>query len=56
MFVVASTCLDGLINGLETDQDCGGTTCGTCADTKKCLVGPDCVNKICGLSKTCVGK
>jgi hypothetical protein len=41
-------------NGSETDTDCGGSCTTKCADTKKCLVGADCVSLNCdGAAKTC---
>eukprot|EP00520_Triparma_pacifica_P008820 CAMPEP_0118651770 /NCGR_PEP_ID=MMETSP0785-20121206/10958_1 /TAXON_ID=91992 /ORGANISM="Bolidomonas pacifica, Strain CCMP 1866" /LENGTH=1735 /DNA_ID=CAMNT_0006544235 /DNA_START=47 /DNA_END=5251 /DNA_ORIENTATION=- len=38
----ASTCVDGLKNGDETDTDCGGPSCPGCAQSKKCKVPSDC--------------
>jgi hypothetical protein len=38
----APTCSDGIKNGAETDVDCGGATCGQCAQSKACLVATDC--------------
>ncbi len=44
-------CLDGLQDAMETDVDCGGAYCDaqrrTCADGKKCMVGADCLDKVC---------
>jgi hypothetical protein len=31
----------------ETDVDCGGPTCGPCADDQKCLVDDDCLSGVC---------
>jgi hypothetical protein len=46
--------LDGVKNGTETDIDCGGASCPSCADGKACLVGGDCTSKVCnGTSHTC---
>jgi hypothetical protein len=46
-----SSCLDGTLDGTETDVDCGGAYCDaaryTCQDGKKCLVGADCLDKVC---------
>ncbi len=40
-------CGDAVKNGLETDTDCGGTTCPNCATGKVCAVGTDCVGGTC---------
>jgi hypothetical protein len=37
----AATCSDGVLNGDETDVDCGGS-CDRCADGKACLGNGDC--------------
>jgi hypothetical protein len=37
----AARCDDGVMNGRETDKDCGGN-CGPCATTGKCAVDADC--------------
>lgn len=50
----APTCTDGRANQDETDVDCGGATCGPCADGAGCEVNEDCVNRICQ-SNMCVG-
>ena len=47
-----ATCADTLKNGLETDTDCGGSTCAPCANTKQCLVPSDWASKVC-LAGTC---
>lgn len=41
------TCSDGVRNGAETDIDCGGGSCGPCADGSSCSTGPDCVSGLC---------
>jgi len=46
----APSCSDGVLNGHETDTDCGGPRCNKCADTKKCSAATDC------LSGTCTNK
>lgn len=38
------TCKDGVINGGETDLDCGGPCGATCDPGEGCLVGMDCVS------------
>ena len=43
----AASCTDGLQNQDETDIDCGGATCGACADGLTCIVGGDCVSGQC---------
>jgi hypothetical protein len=40
-------CMDGQQNGDETDVDCGGPSCDTCADTLKCVEPTDCNSKNC---------
>jgi len=46
-----SSCNDMVLDGNETDVDCGGPYCDaafkTCADGKHCLVGGDCFDKVC---------
>ncbi|HSO37063.1 MAG TPA: hypothetical protein VLT33_31275, partial [Labilithrix sp.] len=51
----APTYDDGVLNGTETDLDCGGTGAGMkkCAETKACLVDNDC-NGACNYKKACV--
>ncbi|MEO7330865.1 MAG: hypothetical protein ABI193_19985, partial [Minicystis sp.] len=46
---IVPTCTDGVKNSAETDIDCGGGTCGKCANGKTCSVHTDC------LSAGCVG-
>ena len=40
-------CDDGVMNGDETDVDCGGGTCPGCDDGEMCLEGPDCMSMVC---------
>jgi hypothetical protein len=40
-------CTDGVINGRETDVDCGGGTCPACADGQMCAAASDCVGGEC---------
>lgn len=43
----AARCDDGLLNGDESDADCGGRTCAPCEAEKHCLMGNDCASAIC---------
>jgi hypothetical protein len=43
----ANLCANGAQDTGETDTDCGGTTCGKCADTKKCTLNTDCTGNFC---------
>ena len=40
-------CQDGALNGDETDVDCGGTTCPTCAGGQACVADDDCASGTC---------
>ncbi len=51
---VPSACNDGVMNGQETDIDCGGPTCDSCDDGKDCLENSDCDSLSCPASNTCV--
>jgi hypothetical protein len=42
-----ANCTDGLKNGSETDVDCGGSSCGACADSRACGGATDCASKVC---------
>lgn len=42
-----ASCSDGIEDGSETDIDCGGVSCASCADGKKCIVGTDCQSRVC---------
>ena len=48
----APACDDKLVSGKETDEDCGGGECPTCAVAKKCLANADCATNICAMG-TC---
>jgi hypothetical protein len=39
---MATTCGDGIQDGVETDVDCGGGVCSACPDGKRCQNGSDC--------------
>jgi hypothetical protein len=38
-----ATCSDCLMNGLETDTDCGGDSCDPCVIGQKCSSDYDCI-------------
>ena len=42
-----ASCHDGMKDGDETGIDCGGPTCAACATGQGCLVGTDCVSRVC---------
>ena len=50
------TCTDGVQNQDETDVDCGGATCGPCAEGQACQRHADCSTGACDLlqTQTCV--
>lgn len=50
---VASLCLDQRKDGAETDIDCGGGTCSSCATGKACSANADCTTGLCN-SGVCV--
>jgi len=41
------SCSDGLVNGVETDVDCGGLDCSPCSDSDACAVAADCLSEVC---------
>ncbi len=43
----AAVCNDGVVNGTETDVDCGGPACPRCADLKSCKTADDCTSGVC---------
>src|SRR5262245_57590721 len=43
----ANECANGLTDGEETDQDCGGATCGPCSDGRSSKMGRDCLSTLC---------
>ncbi len=45
------SCNDGVKNGDETDEDCGGS-CLPCSDGSDCIVNADCSSKVC-IDGTC---
>jgi hypothetical protein len=54
---IASTCSDGILDGDESDVDCGGfcatglTGGGECASTKNCRSASDCSSGVCNVGK-----
>ncbi len=43
-------CTDKILNGNETDVDCGGPKCPRCLDGKKCVAATDCSGNFCELT------
>lgn len=41
------TCNDSMMNGAETDVDCGGADCGACAEGRMCGMNVDCTSQSC---------
>ncbi len=46
------TCSDSLINGDETDTDCGGS-CDLCEDGQRCEANTDCKSQFCSEAQIC---
>jgi len=44
---LAPSCVDGVVNGDETDLDCGGACGATCEPGEGCVVGNDCLSYGC---------
>jgi hypothetical protein len=44
-------CMNGVQDGSETDQDCGGDGCKTCVKGQGCAQGTDCESGVCGDAK-----
>ncbi|MBI4700760.1 MAG: hypothetical protein HY744_06290 [Deltaproteobacteria bacterium] len=44
---VPASCADDVMNGDETDVDCGGDDCAPCQNGKKCAVAGDCDSQLC---------
>jgi hypothetical protein len=42
-----ASCDDDVLNGEETDRDCGGDLCPPCSDGAQCLQARDCANASC---------
>lgn len=43
-------CKNGVLDTNETDIDCGGPKCPSCADGKRCVAATDCLGKFCELN------
>jgi hypothetical protein len=50
------TCLDGVRNGQETDQDCGGPNCDDCPLGQECIGDGDCQSSYCDGSSHCADR
>jgi cohesin domain-containing protein len=40
-------CADSVLDGFETDVDCGGGACPTCANGRRCVINGDCQSQSC---------
>ncbi|MGH2534716.1 MAG: hypothetical protein ACRDJW_20855 [Thermomicrobiales bacterium] len=47
------TCSDGVVNGDESDVDCGGADCPPCADELQCFDDSDCESGFCNPFNVC---
>ncbi len=43
----SATCSDGVLNGQETDVDCGGFSCDPCEGGQTCSISSDCESSVC---------
>src|SRR6185369_4053556 len=48
-----ATCADGVVDGAETDVDCGGGVCAPCSGGHVCNQGSDCKSGICDGTNHC---
>lgn len=53
MGAVVAACVDGALNGSETDVDCGGALCGGCRVGEACGAHTDCLANSCDETGTC---
>jgi Sulfatase-modifying factor enzyme 1 len=51
----AGGCHDGVMDGNETDVDCGGSSCPACPEGDLCATGNDCTTDSCGAIMTDAG-
>jgi hypothetical protein len=57
MVCLPPACDDGVVNGDETDVDCGGSCPADCDDGEDCLADDDCTSQICDPgSNTCASR
>ncbi len=47
MTCLAPACDDGVLNGTETDVDCGGSCPSDCMNGDSCIEGDDCISGVC---------
>jgi hypothetical protein len=52
--VVTATCSDAILNGNESDTDCGGS-CAACSNGRRCFVNADCQSGVCDGTGVCSG-
>lgn len=52
-FCVSPGCTNNVLDGNETDVDCGGSMCAPCAVGQNCMVGSDCLEGVCGSGNNC---
>ena len=45
-------CTNTVLDGMETDVDCGGNICDKCVDNKLCKVDTDCMSGICDMTES----
>src|SRR5258707_6802 len=46
---VSNSCLDGVLDGTESDVDCGGAVCALCGEGRHCVVNADCSGGTCAV-------
>ena len=46
-------CMDTLLNGMETDIDCGGGVCNPCINGDDCMLAADCASNLCDANMMC---
>lgn len=58
-----ASCTDGVMNGLESDVDCGGKLCSRCELDRGCIIDSDCgtgycdpARKVCAIAPLCADK
>jgi hypothetical protein len=48
------SCDDSVLNGDETDVDCGGSVCDPCGASSQCATDSDCTSQMCSPNHTCI--